>query len=218
MLQAPRAAAALQRCFRFTPRLLPLQRAISLAPSVAPSPLPLATTFPLGLTDASATEAHFSTALDLSSPLLLRDCAQDFMAAAREDAGSEPVGEHLARASSACNAFLLSEEACGREELRRELVGVLGQRGQLALLLGGRGVGKSLLLRELALAPFVGKDGVRRVVMLVNGRQSGTDLAAGIMDALERATLKRRADGSLLGARSSRPPAGAADAERCCTP
>ena len=200
----------LQSCCRLAPRLLPrrcrpLWRAHSL-PAVAP---PLATTFPYGLTGATATEAHYSTALDLALPLLLRSSSRDFMAAAREDAGSERVEGYLARASSACDAFLDSEVVHGREEVRRELLGVLRQRGQLALLLGGASVGKSLLLRELARAPTVGKDGVLRVVVLVNGRGSGADLAGGVVRALQKVTLEGALGGALQGAGRS-----AADCER----
>jgi hypothetical protein len=181
---------------------LPGPRALLCCCRFSTSSVAFPTSFPHGLTGVSATDAHYSTALDMSAPLLLRSSAQDFMGAARADAaaaGGVPVGEHLARASSACDAFLCSGTVHDREEVRRELLGVLKQEGQMALFMGGKSVGKSLLLRELARTPLVGKDGKPRTVVVVNGRRSGTDLAVGLVRALEKVTLEGSLGGALQG-------------------
>jgi hypothetical protein len=125
-------------------------------------------------------------------PLLSRCSATDFMGAARADASesSMAVDVYLTQATLKCDTYLRSSEVHDREEVRRVLLGVLQQEGQMALLMGGKSVGKSLLLRELARLPTAGKDGVPRMVVLVNGRSCGADLTAGVVLALEKATLE----------------------------
>ena len=186
---------------------------------------PLATTFPYGLTGAGASAKFYTDNLDLESPLLLRR-SRDFMAAARADARErlglpppppqgaaalsagealaleESVREHLASAVRRCTAFLDSGVVHDREELRGTLEGVLGGSGQLALLLGGKSVGKSLLLAELARrTDLVGVDGATRAVLYVDARKFSTDLAAGLQAALEGETreLVRSARCASLG-------------------
>ena len=181
---------------------------------------PLATTFPYGLTGAGASAKFYTDNLDLESPLLLRR-SRDFMAAARADARErlglppppqsagealaleESVREHLASAIRRCTAFLDSGVVHDREELRGALEGVLGGSGQLALLLGGKSVGKSLLLAELARrTDLVGVDGATRAVLYVDARKFSTDLAAGLQAALEGETtreLERSARCASLG-------------------
>ncbi len=154
------------------------------------------TTFPLGLTNASATDAHWATALDLASPLLLRrDCTADFMDAARADAealGGVSVQAHLAGASAACDAFLRSGEVHDREETRAELQGLLEREGQLALLLGGKNVGKSLMLRELAGAALTGRNGQARLFVHINARTCGTNLLAVLPTRSRRRSERQR--------------------------
>ena len=172
---------------------------------------PLATTFPLGLTSPGATEDFYTTALDLGAPLLLRGSG-DFMAAARADARARlrlggggaalrqgeaaalegEVVEHLRQASSACSKFLDSGLVHDREEVKAALGAVLLGKGRLALLLGGKSVGKSLLLQEMARqpAPLVGADGARRALLYVDARSCGGDLAAGLVAALQREALE----------------------------
>lgn len=157
------------------------------------------TTFPYGLTNSSTTSAHFTTALDMTKPLLLRNSAEDFMTAARADAGSEPVGAWLAKASLKCETYLRTGEVYDRQEIRGELLGVLEKEGQMALFMGGKSVGKSLLLRELARTPIVGRNGVPRMVVLINGRRSGGDLALGVARALQRVTLEDSVGSVLQG-------------------
>ena len=159
------------------------------------------TTFPLGLTSASATASAYTVALDMRAPLLLRDTAQDFMGAARADAAAlgEPVAAHLARAAARCEQFLDSGEVHDRDELRRALLGALQSKGQFALLLGGKSVGKSLLLRELARTDFKGTDGVPRHVVLINARECGTDLVSGLRRALAAAVKEGALGGALQG-------------------
>ena len=48
-----------------------------------------ATTFPFGLTNATATDGSYATALDMGAPLLLRNTTRDFMFAARADAAAQ---------------------------------------------------------------------------------------------------------------------------------
>ncbi len=142
-----------------------------------------ATSFPYGLTNASCTSSHYATTMALENPLLSRCSAHDFMGAARADASERclPVEAYLAQASLKCDTYLSSGKVHAREEERRVLQGVLKQEGQMALLMGGKSVGKSLLLRELASTPIAGKNGMPRMVVLVNGRSCGADLNAGVM-------------------------------------
>ena len=176
--------------------LLSLRRALPLSLRRASA---LTTTFPLGLTARGATSEHYTASLDLRRPLLLRGSG-DFMAAARADAterlpqgaGAAEVaasaGAHLAAAAALCDRFLSSGEVHGREGLRDALVHCFRQRGQLAVLLGGKSVGKSLLLGELARrGDLVGVDGARRAVLHVDARVCGADLAAGLCEALGEA-------------------------------
>jgi hypothetical protein len=168
-----------------------------------PRPPPLPTTFPFGLSEGASAQ-HYTTALDLGQPLLAQRGGAAFMAAARADArerlglgaaaalSAEQAGAleasvraHLAAACTRCDAFLSSGAVPGREEMRAALMAMLGQRGQLALLLGGKGVGKSLLLAELARrTDMVGAGGATRVVLCVDARQFSTDLCAGLQAAL----------------------------------
>ena len=167
----------------------------------------LATTFPLGLTGAGATHRFYTQSLDLAAPLLQRGSG-DFMAAARADArerlglgaeGSTPplsaaqrsavegsARQHIASASAACSAFLRSDVVHDREEITAALVeGVFKRQGQMALLLGGKSVGKSQLLAGLARrTDIVGGDGAVRAVLYVDARQFSKNLAAGLEAAL----------------------------------
>jgi hypothetical protein len=165
---------------------------------------PLTTTFPLGLTGPGTTHKYYTTALDMSAPLLNRGSG-DFMEAARLDARERiglsqsvklsekeslaveaSVREHLSSASCKRAAFLRSGVVHDREEITAALVeGVFKSEGELALLLGGKSVGKSLLLAELARrTDIVGSDGAMRAVLYVDARRFNTNLAAGLEAAL----------------------------------
>ena len=173
---------------------------------------PLSTSFPHGLTRPGVTHKFYATQLDLDRPLLLRGSG-DFMAAARADArerlglGAEgsgappsppPLSEqqrsaleesvrlHIVSAARACSAFLRSGAVHDREEITAALVeGVFKRQGQLALLLGGKSVGKSHLLAGLAArSDIVGSDGAVRAVLYVDARQFSKNLAAGLEAAL----------------------------------
>ena len=174
----------------------------------------LSTTFPYGLTAPGASDRFFTARLDLESPLLLRGSG-DFMAAARADARERlglpqglalgagealaleaSVREHLSCAFRKCTAFLDSGRVHDREELRGALEDVFRRKGQLALLLGGKSVGKSQLLAELARrTDIVGADGATRAVLYVDARRFSTNLSAGLQAALvgETKELKRSA-------------------------
>ena len=168
------------------------------------SALPFATTFQHGGLTERATGAHYTTSLDLASPLLLRGSA-DFMAAARADArdrlglaweAAQPsaaqaaaleqsVREHLAAASSRRSKFLLSGAVHDREEIGSALESMFRQHGQLGLLLGGKSVGKSLLLAALARrTDIVGANGATRALLYIDAREFSTDLSAGLQAAL----------------------------------
>lgn len=159
-----------------------------------------ATTFPFGLTNASAMDSSYATVLDMEAPLLLRNTAQDFMAAARADAAvlEVSVGTYLAGASLRCEKYL-DAEVHGNNELRLALLGVLQRKGQFALLLGGKSTGKSLLLRELAKMDLVGKDDIPRRVVLLNARECGMDLVGGLRRALLAAVKEGTIGGALQG-------------------
>ena len=176
------------------------------APTSLQRSAPLSTTFPCGLTGPGTTDSHFSTALDLGHPLLMQDSGA-FMAAARADARErlrlgagaalsprdaaaveEDAREHLASASARRLKFMCSNVVHDREEVQAALRGHFGDRGQLALLLGGKSVGKSLLLGELAKrrGEIVGADGAKRVILYVDARSFGKDLAAGVLAAVRQ--------------------------------
>ena len=187
----------------------------ALAAARADDDAPLATSYPHGLTSAGCTGGHYSASMDLGAPLLLRG-SRDLMAAARADAQArlrlgadgaalsqgearrlegEAVQAHLRQAAQACSRFLDSAAVHGREEIRAALGSVLLGKGRLALLQGGKSVGASLLLQELAgqqAALGVGGDGARRVLLYVDARSCSGDLAAGLVAALERVALEQQ--------------------------
>lgn len=163
---------------------------------------PLRTSFPLGLMGPGATGAFYTTSLDLANPLLKSSTA--FMAAARADARDrlssrtfklgedqtealeKSVQEHLGLACSRRTKFLLSGVVHDHKEIKSALVGLFKENGQLALMLGGKSVGKSLLLAELAQrTDIVGTDGLTRAVLYVDARKFSTNLSAGLQTALK---------------------------------
>jgi hypothetical protein len=169
-----------------------------------PAELPLATTYPFGLTGPGCTRKFYTPALDMSSPVLLRGSG-DFMAAARADAqerlglpqgaalGAEEVlaveasvREHLSSAFHKCAAFKCSGVVHDREGITAALENdVFKREGELVLLLGGKSVGKSLVLEGLARrTDIVGNSGAVRAVLYVDARQFNTNLAAGLEAAL----------------------------------
>jgi hypothetical protein len=173
------------------------------------TPSTFTTTFPYGLTGTGTTDNFFTTALDLEAPLLLRGSG-DFMEAARMDAQArlglgeggalcareahaleEDVKTHLLQASRSCSKFLDSDTVYDREDIKSALQRVLGESGRMALLLGGKSVGKSLLLAELADARrvIVGLDGKERAILYVDARSCGGDLTAGLVAAITRTSL-----------------------------
>jgi hypothetical protein len=82
----------------------------------------------------------------------------------------------------------------GRAELGGALESLCRGEGALGLLLGGKSVGKSLLLSELARrTDLAGADGRRRAVLHVDARRCGTDLCGGLKDALEAEVLEQLA-------------------------
>jgi hypothetical protein len=186
----------------------------------------LSTSFPLGLTGPGATDKFYTARLDLEAPLLLRGSG-DFMAAARADArerlglpqGAElgagealaleaSVREHLSSAFRKCTAFLDSGRVHNREELRGALEDVFRRKGQMALLLGGKSVGKSQLLAELARrTDIVGADGATRAVLYVDARRFSTNLSAGLHAALvgETKELERSARWASVGLAGAAP-------------
>jgi hypothetical protein len=187
-----------------------------LSSSAAPSPKAFATTFPLGLTGPGATDAFFTAALDLSQPLLERGSG-DFMAAARADARARlrlrknsraspeveaSVREHLADATALSERFKLSGEVHDCEKTRAQLEGSFKRTGRLALLLGGKSVGKSLLLGELARrTDIVGTDGRPRAVVYVDARVFGADLSAGMEEAFAEEVGEVKRSGFFWGPR-----------------
>ena len=193
----------------------PLSRLHSAAGALKSSKA-FATTFPYGLTGPGATDASYTAALDLSKPLLLRGSG-DFMAAARADARvrlrlrknsrasaevEASVRQHLASATALSEDFKLSSEVHDREETRAALEGSCRQTGQLSLLLGGKSVGKSLLLGELAQRKdIVGAGGALRAVLYIDARVFGMDLAAGLLEALDDEIVEVSRSGYMYGAR-----------------
>ena len=175
----------------------------------------LATSFPRGLTGAGATDRHYTGALDLAEPLLLRGSG-DFLAAARADAreraglrggsarlsraaaaeADASVREHVRGAAAKCREFVLSGRVHGRAELKGALEALCRGEGALGLLLGGKSVGKSLLLSELARRTDLADAGSKqRAVLYVDARRCGTDLCSGLAGALEEEAREQQLAG-----------------------
>ena len=90
-----------------------------------------------------------------------------------------------------------------RKEVKRELMGVMMQQGRFALLLGGKNVGKSLLLKDLSRASgsIIGMNGTRRAVLNIDARTCGTNLSKGLVFALSEEKLEQERAGVWLGPR-----------------
>jgi hypothetical protein len=163
------------------------------------------TTFPFGLTNDSATNAHFSTQLDMRAPLLLRrDGEADFMQAAEVDARHlrMSVQSYLLAASTKCAQFSRSREVHDRADTFGALTDVLQGDGQFVLFLGGKSVGKSLLLRKFASTAMTGS-GLREMCVIIDARKYGTDLAAGLTAELTSAVREETYGPSWLGSQRS---------------
>jgi hypothetical protein len=193
-------------------------RALSRAPAADP---PLATSFPRGLTSASATDRYYTSALDLAQPLLLLRGSADFLAAARADAqeraglrgsarlpraaaaaADERARAHARSAAARCRDFVLSGAVHGRAELKGALEALCRGEGVLGLLLGGKSVGKSLLLSELARrTDLAGAGDRRRAVLYIDARRCGMDLCSGLAGALEEEAGEQQRSGALAGPR-----------------
>lgn len=95
------------------------------------------------------------------------------------------VKSHLASVSDQCSAYFDKGAVHDREELRDALKAMFELKGQLCLLLGGKTVGKSLVLAEMAKSREMrGRDGLKRAIVYVDARTFGMHLSAGIMEAL----------------------------------
>lgn len=100
----------------------------------------------------------------------------------------EEAREHLSNASAMRHKFMCSSVVHDREEIKAALRDHFGERGQFALLLGGKNLGKSLLLKNLSreCGDIVGLDGTRRLLLYVDARSFSMDLAAGILAAVRQ--------------------------------
>jgi len=179
--------------------LAPFTGALLVLSALGAEELPFTSTFPSGLTKG-ATDKYYTSVLDLDSPLLLKGSGE-FMAAARADArlrrrqdapttGEEfegDVKEYLTQASKKRSQFLDSDVVYDREEIKTALHHVLVEKGQLVLLMGGKSLGKSTLLKELAKQkkPILGHDGAERSLLYVDARSCGGDLTEGLLAALQ---------------------------------
>ena len=180
----------------------------------------LPTTFPRGLTGAGATDRFYTSELDLEQPLLLRGSG-DFHVAARADAREraglrgrgklsnaaaaeveESARAHIRAAAVRCREFILSGAVHGRAELKGVLAALCEGEGALGLLLGGKSVGKSLLLSELARrTDLAGSGGKKRAILYVDARRCGMDLCSGLARALDEEAEELLRSGLLQGPR-----------------
>ena len=147
----------------------------------------------------------------MDAPLLLRDTRADFWQAALADAADRGVGAeaYLKTASRARSKFLDSGVVHNRDEFRRALLSVFESTGQFGLLLGGKNVGKSLLLSDLSHTPIIGEDDVLRAVVKIDARTCGTNLTAGLVAAIGNEDREQKRAGIWSGPRrpqSSREP------------
>eukprot|EP00965_Chrysotila_dentata_P017064 566801-Pleurochrysis_carterae.AAC.1 len=77
-------------------------------------------------------------------------------------------------------AFFKESTVWDRDNLQETLRNLLSDTGVFALFVGGKSVGKTLLLKEIA-KNF--SKGTRQRVAIINARRSGTNLAKGIFEA-----------------------------------
>jgi hypothetical protein len=104
-----------------------------------------------GLLGPSATDMHYAKKLDLQEAAELVTKRGLLWAAAEADVnasdGAESVDEYLRRVKWSAAAFLDRDELHGRDGVMSILRELLSEKGQLVLVLGGKSLGKSLLLR-----------------------------------------------------------------------
>jgi hypothetical protein len=132
---------------------------------------------------------------------LLRDTHADFWQAALADAAKRGLGvkDYLTAASHACSTFVNSGVLHNREEVKLALRTVLEATGQFALFLGGKNVGKSLLLKDLSRASIIGVDDVRRAVVKIDARTCGTNLTDGLGVAISNEEREQKRAGVCSG-------------------
>ena len=160
---------------------------------------PFVTTFPFGLTNKSSTEGYYTSALDMDKPLLLTHGSAVFMAAARADARKRlgmcedemsakleaNVLEHLRDVNTAKVNFLNSRVVHDRTDIKAALVNFFAETGGIGMLLGGKSVGKSLLLEELVRnRDIMGEDGKTRAFIYIDARLVHDNLLKGLEKAL----------------------------------
>jgi chromosomal replication initiation ATPase DnaA len=107
--------------------------------------------------------------------------------AAVKDANEKgvPVEEYMANIDDNIEKFALSDTIYGRKELLGALRDAFNDEGQFVLLLGGKSVGKSYVLRNLrnqynSASPKADSE-TKRLVLYVDGRRTARDLQAGLV-------------------------------------
>ena len=121
-------------------------------------------------------DLHAAGALLTTRGLLWEAALHD--AALRGETGET----YVRHARDASAAFMDAAGLCDRADTMGTLGDLMGRsKGEFVLFIGSKDLGKSHMLRELA----VRLQGQGRRAVIVNARNTGTDLAAGIIDSLK---------------------------------
>ena len=94
-----------------------------------------------------------------------------------------PPGAYVASAESGAADFFARKALHGRTETMATLTSLMGtKRGQFMLFLGGKDVGKSMMLRSLAATLRLGR---KHRVVHVDARETGSNFTKGIVAAIQ---------------------------------
>lgn len=138
-----------------------------------------------GLINSTATDMYYAQKLDL--PGDLRGFTQPGLMwdALQEDAKVLNISPevHLSQIKSSAEKFLREDGVYNREELLGTLHEALSDEGTFTLLLGGKSVGKSMVLRSVNEQYTKADKGP--MVVQIDARRTGPDLAVGIVSAIQ---------------------------------
>jgi hypothetical protein len=143
------------------------------------------------------TVAFYADAIDMSGDGLAWLSEPGLMwEAAEKDAADKgvPVKEYVANLKANMTKFANSDVVYGREELLLALRMAFSGDGQFCLLLGGKNVGKSIILQtlrnEFNNANANAENETRRLILYVDARGSPGDLEAGLAESIATLCLK----------------------------
>ena len=144
---------------------------------------------PRGLIGGNATEHFYNTELKLKDGFEMVQESSLFFECAKQDASKEnlSVKDYLKRCADNAKGYIYSEDVYDREETKNFLKFATSNKGSFMCFLGGKSVGKSLLLRDLQ------KEAKSRNqrVFIINARSSGSNLEEGMFKAISDTLTER---------------------------